>query len=325
MAIKRDLSDLPPAQGLVPDPSPRFVGVLAEKWHAERDDDKPTAHGTPFRHSDAGKCARALSYAAAGIPRSDPMDIAGTWNVTLGTLLHDLWQAALVERFPGAEVEVTCATVGADGSGHIDAVIRDAERTVAVELKTVGGLAFKAAVGAKGKGTPAEGPKVAHMLQAALNGVAVDADEVAIGYLAKEAISVNQAKRFPHLGDDPLARIHAEWTFTREQFEPLAAQEARRVAKVLELADQGLTAPRKGVEMPAGAEVVTPSSGVWQVVDDGEVVDVGSTWECDYCRYQTLCTGTLPGRIPLDDVRHAAGLLAEVDAEATPVTIGEVA
>ena len=28
VAIKRDLSDLPPADGLTPDPSPRFIGVL---------------------------------------------------------------------------------------------------------------------------------------------------------------------------------------------------------------------------------------------------------------------------------------------------------
>jgi len=30
----------------------------------------------------------------------------------------------LLARFPDAEVEVTCSMVGADGSGHIDAVIR---------------------------------------------------------------------------------------------------------------------------------------------------------------------------------------------------------
>ena len=151
VAIKRDLSDLPPADGLTPDPSPRFVGVLVEAW-AEEDDDKPTALGTPFRHSDAGKCARALSYTAAGVPRSDPMDITGVWNVNLGTLIHDLWQEALQARWPDAEVEVTCATVGADGSGHIDAVVRnplpagdpnpDDYWTTAYELKTMGGRGF---------------------------------------------------------------------------------------------------------------------------------------------------------------------------------------
>jgi hypothetical protein len=203
VAIKRDLSDLPPA-GLAPDDSPRFISVLVDEWADARDDDKPTANGTPFRHSDAGKCARAISYTAAGIPRSDPMDITGVWNTSLGTLIHEQWQEALQRRWPDAEVEVTCSMVGADGSGHIDAVIRDypsplrsdAPWVIAYELKTVGGFGFKAAVGAARKGTPAEGPKAAHLLQAAINGRAVDADEVIVGYLAKECISANVARRF---------------------------------------------------------------------------------------------------------------------------------
>jgi hypothetical protein len=168
MAIKRDLSDLPPA-GLAPDEQPRFISVLVDEWADARDDDKPTANGTPFRHSDAGKCARAISYTAAGIPRSDPMDITGVWNTSLGSLIHEQWQEALQARWPDAEVEVTCATVGADGSGHIDAVIHmlpvdvlgtpDPSRayTIAYELKTVGGFGFKAAVGAARKGTPPRG------------------------------------------------------------------------------------------------------------------------------------------------------------------------
>lgn len=322
VAIKRDLSDLPPADGLTPDPSPRFIGVLVDEWAASRDDDKPTANGTPFRHSDAGKCARAISYTAAGIPRSDPMDITGVWNTSLGSLVHEQWQEALQRRWPDAEVEVTCSMVGADGSGHIDAVIRtecpdcdrctDGERTIAYELKTVGGFGFKAAVGAARKGTPAEGPKAAHLLQAAINGRAVDADEVIVGYLAKECISANVARRFG-ITDD-VGRFAAEWTLTREQYEPLADLEAERVAGILALVADGRLTARKSPEMPVGAEVDDPQTGAWSVwlrTDEGErvVSDTGSTWECDYCSHQTLCMTTEAGRIPIESV----------------VTIGEVA
>jgi len=255
VAIKRDLSDLPPA-GLAPDDSPRFISVLVDEWADARDDDKPTANGTPFRHSDAGKCARAISYTAAGIPRSDPMDITGVWNTSLGSLIHEQWQEALQRRWPDAEVEVTCSMVGADGSGHIDAVIRDypsplrsdAPWVIAYELKTVGGFGFKAAVGAARKGTPAEGPKAAHLLQAAINGRAVDADEVIVGYLAKECISANVARRFG-ITDD-VGRFAAEWTLTREQYEPLADLEAERVAGILDLVADGKLAARKSPEMP---------------------------------------------------------------------------
>ena len=309
VAIKRDLSTLPPANGLTPDETPRFIGVLVDQWASERDfaGEKPTANGTPFRHSDAGKCARAISYTAAGIPRSDPMDITGVWNTSLGTLIHEQWQEALQARWPDAEVEVTCATVGADGSGHIDAVIRTqlGGRTIAYELKTVGGFAFKGAVGAARKGTPAEGPKAAHLLQAALNGRAVDADEVIVGYLAKECISANVARRFG-ITDD-LGRFAAEWTLTREQYEPLADLEAERVDGILGLVADGKLAARKSPEMPVGAEVADPETGAWEqwVIDeDGERVlnDTGSTWECDYCAFQTLCATTEAGRISIESV-----------------------
>ena len=328
VAIKRDLSDLPQANGLTPDPSPRFVGVLVEEWAADRDDDKPTAHGTPFRHSDAGKCARAISYTAAGIPRSDPMDITGVWNTRLGTLVHDLWQEALQRRWPDAEVEVTCSMVGADGSGHIDAVIRYVDfegipegqpvppdvigarsRTIAYELKTVGGFAFKGAVGAARKGTPAEGPKAAHLLQAAINGRAVDADEVIVGYLAKECISARVAKSY---GLDEVGRFAAEWTFTREQYEPLADLEAERIDGILALGADGLLAARKSPEMPPGAEVTDPTTGAYEVrlrTEDGETVvtDTGSTWECaPYCGFHTLCAQTTTGRIPVADAVEVA-------------------
>lgn len=320
MPIARDLSDLPPADnrdGLTPDPSPRFISVLADQWAEENylAGDKATALGTRFRHSDAGKCSRAIAYTAAGIPKSDPMDITGVWNTSLGTLIHEQWQEALTARFPDAEVEVRCATVGADGSGHIDAVIRIApedggsyERppyVISYELKTVGGFAFKAGVGAARKGTPAEGPKASHLLQASLNGLAVDADEVVIGYLAKECISLNVAKRFG-IGDD-VGRFAAEWTLTREQYEPLARLEAERADGILGLVDEGLLAARKTPEMPVGAEITDPATGEWQRVAGDEVAEVGSTWECfPYCSFHTLCAQTNAGRIPIAEAAEVA-------------------
>lgn len=300
-----DLSDLPRApgvrEGLVPDAEPRFIGVLAEKWRSADEDegDKPTALGTPFRHSDAGKCARYLSYVAAGIPASDPMDLSGYWNTRLGTLIHEAWQEALTERWPEAEIEPKVATVGADGSGHLDAIIRDGDRVIAYELKTIGGYGYKAAVGAARRGTPAEGPKEEHVLQAAINGLAVDADEVVIGYLAKESLSVTVAQRF---GCSELERFCAEWTIPRAVYEPLARDEAARVAAVLARVERGELAPRRRPSMPKGAEIVEPSTGAWTLVVDGQTIDTGSEWFCGYCSRQTLCQTTEPGIIPISSI-----------------------
>jgi hypothetical protein len=313
----KDLSGLPRNNGrtgLVPDAEPRFIGVLVDKWATEADDDKPTAHGTPFRHSDAGKCARAISYSAAKIPASNPMDLTGVWNTTLGSRIHEWWQEALAERWPDAEIEPKVRTVGADGSGHLDAVIRgskanvDSERmepwTICYELKTVGGYGFKSSIGVARKGTPAEGPNATHLYQAALNAAAVDADETVIGYLSKEAVGIGIGRSN---NMTPLDRIAAEWTFTRDQYMPLAEKEAARIKGILALVDEG-TLSRRVVpdEMPPGAEIVDPARSAWTVERDGVTEQTGSLWGgqyCDYCKYLDLCTATPPGRIPVSSVK----------------------
>jgi len=303
MTLAADLSNLPRAlaavEGNTPDAEPRFVGLLAEKWAQQNDDDKPTALGTRVRHSDAGKCARAIAYTAAGIAKSDPMDLTGVWNVSLGTMIHEHWQAALVERFPGAEIEPKVGHDDLDASGHLDAIIRTADRTICYELKTIGGFGFKAAVGKMGRGKPAEGPKVEHLMQAALNGLACDADEVVIGYLAKECISINQGRDLPDL-----ARFAAEWTFTREEYEPIAHAEKARLNGILALLDQGELAARKfpGGLLPPGAEITDPTTGRYEVHDGEALTDFGTWWACGYCSFRTVCATTDPGRIPVESV-----------------------
>lgn len=301
MALSRDLSHLPRAdEGLAPDATFRFADVLVEKWAKENEaeGDKPHAiDGTRFRHSDAGKCARLLGYRAAGIAASDPMDLSGVNNTRLGTVIHDLWQEALADRYPGAEIEVKVRTDGADGSGHVDAVVRSGGHTTAIELKTVGGYAFKAAIGRARKGMAAEGPKAEHLYQAALNAQALDADEAVVVYVAKEALSKT------YRVDDERQRFLAEWTLTREQYEPLAVEEAERVAGIVAVVDGG-ELPRRIVahSMPPGAEIVDPSKGTWEQSIDGEVADTGRYWGCDYCSHQQVCIGTKAGRIPVTSV-----------------------
>ena len=309
MAIKADLSHLPtPAKangsGRAPDPQPRFVQILAEQW-AERDGGpKPRAfEDTRFRHSDAGKCARAIAYAALDIPASDPMDLSGTWATGLGTIVHEVWQHHLRIRYPEADIEPKVRTE--HGSGHIDAVIRQHSGTIAVELKTVGGFAYKMAIGER---SAPKGPKHDHIVQAALNGLAVDADEVVIAYLSKEAVSVQAAAR---KGIGELDRFCAEWTIPREQYEPIAEAELSRVGGILRLLDGGQLAARKipDPELPTGAVITDPSTGQWrQFGAEGEILDAGSYYLCGYCRHQTVCTGTEAGRQPIADVAVHLGI-----------------
>lgn len=289
----------------MPDADPRFIQVLVEAWRDSQDDNKPTAMGTRLRHSDAGKCARALSFTAAGFERSDPMDLAGVWNVSLGTLLHEKWQEALQARYPDAEIEVKVGHDDLDASGHIDAVIRLDGKVTAYELKSIGGYGWKMAIG-KGRGA-ATGPKSEHMAQSALNALAVGADEMVIGYLAKECVSAGAAGKLTDID-----RFSGEWTFTREDFEPIALAEKERMAGVLALVDKGKLAARKvPFDMPPRAEIVDVLTSRWEEKDaDGKIVDTGTLWNgqfCAYCSYRSLCATTQPGRIDIDSVLAVRG------------------
>lgn len=315
MGLARDLSELPRSsdrqvEGWAPDAEPRFAQVLVERWAAENEAAGPKARATDsarFRHSDAGKCSRAIAFAALNLEPSDPMDLSGVWNTSLGTVIHELWQDALQQVYPDAEVEVTGVTIDGEGACHIDAVVRFPDgKVVAIELKSSGGYGFKAAIGAIKKGAPAEGPKHEHVTQGALNGLAVDADEVVIVYLAKECVSLSFAERF---NLDELSRFCAEWTLTREEYEPIAHAEAARVAGILELLDAGQLPARKipAKDVPKGAEIVDPQRGRWEVRQDDKLTDTGSYWGCDYCSHQTRCAATPSGRVSTEVLVELGG------------------
>lgn len=307
--IQRDLSQLPKAApatgGRPPDAEPRFVHLLVERMARANDEAgaKATAFGTRVRHSDAGKCARAIAYAAAGVPRSNPMDLPGTWVTSLGTLIHEAWQDALAEQYPDAEIEPKLRIDQLDASGHADAVLTLPDRKILFELKTKGGFGYKLMVGERGN---PEGPSFENVAQAALNAVAVDADEMVIGYIATEAISKPAADR-KNIGE--LLRICAEWTYQRDEFEPIAAAERARLEGILSLLDGGELASRKipNPEVPAGAEIVDPSKGRWETRKDGQVVDTGTWWACGYCSWQDVCVTTKPGRVPVSEVLVTVG------------------
>lgn len=311
MAIKRDLSHLPTptaakTDGVAPDASPRFGHILAEAWAAHHEANPlPRAHPDAlFRHSDAGGCARALGYAAIDLPPSNPMDLAGYWVVQLGHMIHDAWQVELPKRFPGAEVEVKVHE--GRRAGHVDAVVKlppppltnqGRQSVIAIEGKSVGGFKYQLAVGARGQ---AEGPSESHVIQGAMNGLLLDADEVVIVYWSRDAISVQQAERKSF---DELRRFTAEWTFTREQYEPIARREIERVDAILGMVDDGMLPARKIPGLPARAVIIQPSKGAWVNYDErGQATDSGTAWQCAYCRWQDTCSRTAAGRTPVETV-----------------------
>jgi hypothetical protein len=163
-------------------------------------------------------------------------------------------------------------------------------------LKTVGGFSFKSAVGKIRRGTPPEGPKSEHIVQASLNALAHGADELVIAYLAKETLS----KSYDEVPE--ISRFTAEWSLTREQFEPIAKLEVERIEGILALLDGGELAARKVPGVPG--EIVDPAESRWVKTNAvGQPVDLGTVWNgtmCSYCSHYSLCVQTEPGRIPVE-------------------------
>lgn len=324
MALARNLADLPtPAKttehGRSPDPEPTFLRPYFDALRSNHADEGERPHaveGTRFRHSMAAACARQVAYHALGVQPSNPMDLAGIVVTSNGTTKHDEIQALLGSA---VESEVPCRIEGFDGSGNADGLAIEIDpsgpaiphdeptKRTCWEHKNVGGFAFKMAVGERGA---AQGPKHAHIVQGALNALALDADLLVITYMTWEAISVNIAAR---KGFSEEGRVSAQWTFTRDEWEPLALAEVKRVTGILNLLDQGQLPARKipDPELPAGAVVTDPASGQWQVTsDEGMILDAGSTWMCGYCRWQGTCQGTAAGRQDITEVAVHLGLSA---------------
>lgn len=270
---------------------PMFTHLLVMSMRDERLEagPKPKAYETPFRHSDAGKCARQLGLALAGVSISNPFDYPSDWVTSVGSLLHEKWQEALLKSYPDSHIELR-VTNGGLTSGHIDAFIRAQGRTFSYELKSINGFGFTQAIGVvKQRGgqlvTP-QGPKVAHVIQASLNAKASDADYAVIGYLSLESISIQVAANL-ELGE--LDRIMAEWAFPRDVYEPIADRELARLTEIYHTVKTKRNIP------------LAEAMG-----DDGTVVYLDPNrnfrpWQCHYCPYLDLCRQLSPLEVTLDE------------------------
>jgi hypothetical protein len=243
--------------------------------------DKPKAFDTPFRYSDSGKCGRALAYSALKYPR-EPFDMAGTMVTTLGTEIHEKVQNSISNYFD-ASFEVPSQVITSSGSA--DGVIIDGEFRILLEIKTMGGTAFKKSIGLSNKGisdTPA-GPRSSAILQAALNAVANKCHYIVIVHIGLEAVSKGLAQR---TGLSEAERCVAEWIIPAEVFEPLADQEILRQTEILDSLNEGLLPERFAIGDDLGLESLSPEGS-------------RQHWMCTYCSYLDACMEDGPGNPPV--------------------------
>ena len=297
--LRNTLDHLPTStekEGLAPDEDTTFVTPLVEQL-AQRPR-KPQVSETLSRHSSAASCLKRVALLRDGV-EPEPMDLAGLHVTNIGTLVHEAWQAALAEwaaQFDSPPIKVSFevpTTIEDLTSGSCDALLEIPNVTRptrhVLELKTTGGFGYKMQVGERGK---AQGPKSAHMVQLALNVMGLDADKGTLVYLSNEAISKAAAER---KGIDEVTRFGAQWTFTREQLQPLADEWLEQLRWVRDNPTEAV--PRFWPhETPKGARIVDPEASRWEHHVDGQVVDTGSVWGgsgCLYCPTQKACIEAL--------------------------------
>lgn len=241
----------------------------------------------PIRASWAGMCARRISYELLEPDKKTPLTLATRYRFALGTFIHELLQSG-IDKSMANEVNVDLNVIGVPGSAHADMVDDDS----VTELKSINGFGFKQHA-TRDRG-PAKGPRLSAVLQGGMSALALGKPRLRIVYLAMENLSNSAVGRYAYNRASEIAQCGVQWTFDVEELRPAIEREAKRLARIAELAAEGEVAPRQIVdeETPRGATITDPKTGAWQLLDkDRNMVQVGGTWQCGYCDFQEHCMG----------------------------------
>jgi PD-(D/E)XK nuclease superfamily protein len=264
-----------------------LAAALAESMAEDRNHrgEKPTADSTRARISDALKCERQLAFGWLRVPKPPlPPEVLAAFEA--GEHHHTRIQGVLAAKF-GATLEVPVSyRPDLDLSGHADAIYpvpEDGSVRVA-EIKTMKKWGFEHA--------QKEGPKLEHVTQAAMYGMAptVGANSVHMIYVSKDDAAI------------------AEWTLSIYDDEidgVLIADHVRaeldRIRRVFADVDAGLVPWRR---IPGFGTVKDPS---------GPKGD-NHPWNCDYCGWRPLCARLPASRCTIATLNADEVIDAEVVA-----------
>jgi len=279
--------------GRYPDLLPEYASAVAMGWYEKylnegKDQLDFAVPGARYRASWAHSCLRELQYKITKAEETDPASVADAWRFDVGHAVHDMVQDGIEAAFPTAqrEVKVDLNALGIPGAAHLDLLVADDGIVTAVEIKSINGFGFKKA--ATNFSGPPEGPRKSAVVQGALSALALDCDRLKVMYFGLELLSPSVAAKAGLNGE--IGRFVAEWTYERDEYEPIARAEIERVQGVLAHIAAGQLAPRWEPEMPLDARITDTSTGQWYETDgSGLVTGSGRTWKCLYCSYRTRC------------------------------------
>lgn len=306
MPIKKNLQDMPTAKeversvdGWMPD-APDLVEPIAQAWYQDylKNEEHPVdlqmaVEGAEFRASWGGMCLRRIQYHRMEAGASNPPSMADGYRFYLGHDMHDRMQA--VAKVVLGEVEIEAAlpfAVSADAFGacHIDLVTSDGEFVRPVEVKTIGGYAFKlCATSFRG---PAQGPKFNVRRQLALETLALleagfEVQRGTVLYLSQELVSDKLALE---ICDEPeIGRFAAQWDVPVETLIEWAYEQRAEFRLVLDAEKKKELVPRVIPEYGPDSVVVDQRRQICDVIEDGLIVNTESAWMCGFCPFLELC------------------------------------
>ena len=287
------------------DPDNKFAAVLTDYWMDRDTDYRPMSRpDANIRMSSAGDCARLLSLTMV-IPPEDrePMSRGGRYVTTQGTEMHTLWGKAMKWKYGDRALLEPAVSIKRGRlllSGHSDCLLEATAKDPVkrlLELKSTGAFKFTMAIGA-GWASKEPGPAYTAVVQAALNAYAHGADTATVVYLPMGSVSRSaiQKAKLPALVQEGVS-----WTYSREEYEPIAERELARMERIVDLVLGGrVLAPRivghpENNEIPHDAEIVDPDTGKWQ--SEG---GAGTWWRCSYCLMREACIEAGPGTPVID-------------------------
>lgn len=303
MPLNRDLEHLARtrlAQGSPPDENPDILLMLMDAWRSrdEAERTRPMSNDEArVRHSNAGRCARAIGYWLTGVTPSNPPSEADFYRFAIGRQMHDEWQKDQIAALTAAGwthlvPEATC-TIEWGGrtltAGHADlfGITPNGER-VMFELKTVNGFGYKNILGL---GSDAPGPRSSDLVQGALNAFAMECSRLVMVYLAMELVGPSVARRHDL---SEIARFGCQFSYYTPDYVPIAEAELNRLLDIVDTVELGQTPARRipDPSLPISHEIINPLRGTWQVEADGFITDSGTTWQCNYCPFQDHCAAS---------------------------------
>lgn len=277
--------------------------------------------------TDAGKCARQLSYKTAGVAPDQPSGGTSALVFAIGDTIGQMVAEGIARDHPEALVvsenpihtegfefsepgvgSITVTPVIIETSagdlpmvGFSDVDITHEIRDV-VEVKSTGQYGFTMQTGRGYRGGTPEGPKPGHYGQGAIYAKQVEADRLIMLYVNRDPLSAKQC-------DNDIDRMAAEWHYTPDEFIPFADAELARLRGIYGLVRDGTAAARRIPGTPA--EITDPSSGGWvkygepaEDEEDPPVLMFGNAWECSFCPHVDRCIADGPGRVPLPEMRE---------------------